>query len=152
MHLHRSVWPWRRSALVSAAAVAAACAVAVPSAPAQAAQSNGPAHSFCIWQNYDYNNEVSVHFWYYTYGNFQNYAWNYVGGNANDQASSLWNNREFDLGVNKDFNPPSGTDRYCYGGGTAISNLATRNWPDSTSENDSISAFWFSATASSCNF
>lgn len=159
MHLHRSARSWRRCALAFASALAAATAllVTVPSVAAQASQSQCPAHSFCMWQNYDYNNEVSGTFWYRTYGSVTNYAWHFVGNATNgtgfnDQATSLWNNRAYDVGVNKDYNPVSGTDRYCYGGGTALSNLVTRNWPDGSPENDSISAFWFSATSSGCNF
>jgi hypothetical protein len=159
MHLHRSARSWCLLALafVSVLAAAMALTATVPSVVAQASQSDCHSGQFCMWQNYDYNNEVSGTFWSRTYGTVSNYSWHFVGnannGNAfNDKATSLYNNRAFDVGVNKDFNPVSGTDRYCYGGGLAISNLVTRNWPDGSAENDSISAYWFSGTSSGCNF
>jgi len=105
-----------------------------------------------MWQNYNYNNTVSGGFWAYTYGNYATFTWFYVGDSANDQASSLYNNRLWRTAINIDYNPASITDRYCLAGGYTNSNLQNNRWPDGRAENDSISAFWHSTYTTSCGF
>ncbi len=164
MHPYRFTRAWHRRVLALAAALTFAW-VAVPSAAAQASTAapasalqpasigQCPAHSFCMWQNYNYNNTVSGGFWAYTLNNpWGVYNWYYVGDNANDQATSIYNARSWRTGIDKDYNPASTRDVYCLGGGYANSNLTQNRWPDGSSENDSISAFWFSTTTTSCGF
>jgi hypothetical protein len=152
MRLHRSARSWRRCALAFASALAAATAlvVTVPSGAAQASISQCKAHQFCMWQNVNYNNNQPGSFWYRTYGSYTNYAWHYVGDSFNDQASSVYNARSYKVGVNKDY-PGSSTYKYCWGGQYQNANLTTLNWPNNGGGvNDSISAWWFSGTSSSC--
>jgi hypothetical protein len=162
MRSHRLTRPWRRCALALAAALAVAWMVpsgaaqastATPAvAPSPASIGQCPAHSFCMWQNYNYNNSVSGGFWYYTYGNYALFTWFYVGDSANDQATSLYNNRAWATGINKDYNPASIDDRYCLAGGYQNADLVPYAWHDGSGENDSISAFWHSTYPSSCGF
>ena len=156
MHLHRSARWWRRCVLVCASALAAAAALAVtvPSAPAQASISQCSAHRFCMWQNYNYNNNVPGTFWYRTYGSYTNYAWHYVGNSFNDEATSVYNERAYKVGVNKDY-PGSSVYKICWPGGYKNSNLNSSTnplyWPQGGGKvNDSISSWWFSGTSSSC--
>jgi hypothetical protein len=152
MHLHRSARSWRRCALAfaSALATAGALVVTMPSVAAQASISQCHAHQFCMWQNSNYNNNVPGSFWYRTYGSYTNYAWHYVGDSFNDQASSVYNARSYKVGVNKNY-PGSATYKYCWGGQYQNANLTTLNWPGGGGGvNDSISAWWFSGTSSSC--
>jgi hypothetical protein len=164
MHPHRFTRAWHRCVLALAAALAFAW-VAAPLGTAQAStaaqtsavapmsKSQCPGHSFCMWQNYDYNNTVSGGFWSYTYNNpWGILEWYYVGDNANDKATSIFNNRGWRTGINKDVNPASTVDVYCRAGGYYDSDLVGNHWPDGSSENDSISAFWFSYDNTSCYF
>ncbi len=158
MRSHRSARSWRRCALAFASALAAAGAlvVTVPSGAAQASISQCYAHEFCMWQNYAYNNYQSGSFWFKTYGSEPNYTWHYVGNatngsSFNDQARSVYNARSYRIGVNKDDNPASSTYKLCWGGQYQNSNLLSINWPNNGGTvNDSISAYWFSGTSSSC--
>ncbi len=163
MHSHRLTHAWHGCVLALAAALTFAC-VAVPSGAAEAStaahvsvllpasRSQCPAHSFCMWQNYDWNNVVSGGFWSYTNGDYALVTWFYVGNNANDQATSIYNNRAFRTAIDIDVPPVSDTNRYCLAGGYADSNLVGNSWPGGSTENDSISAFWHSYDNNSCHF
>lgn len=154
MRSHRSARSWRRYALAfaSALAVAGALVLTVPSAPAQATITACKAHQFCMWQNYAYNNYQSGSFWSRTYGSWTNYNWHYVGNAFNDEATSVYNKRAYKVGVDRDY-PASSAYKLCWPGGYQNSNL--NNPPlyfpyDGGKVNDNISAWWFSATSSSC--
>lgn len=159
MHSRLSARSLRRCTLALASALAAAGAllVTVPSVPAQASGggiSQCKAHRFCMWSNYNYNNNVPGTFWYRTYGKYTNYTWHYVGNNINDKATSVYNARSYKVGVNKD-SPGSSVYRICWPGGYRNQNLNDPQhllmWPQGGGKvNDSISSWWFSGTSSSC--
>lgn len=164
MYFRRATRSWRRRALVLAAVLASAAAV-LSSTNAQASTAavlrplsiqaplslnDCPAHSFCLWQNYSYNNYGAGGFWAYDYNTNPHLEWLFVGAEANDQASSLYNNRAYKVGINKDANPPSALNKLCLGGGTQDSLLTEKLWPDNTEVNDSISAIWFSQNSTDC--
>jgi hypothetical protein len=172
MHFRRPARTSGLYALTLAAALAASW-VAVPSAAAQSTSTSArqrassaftPAskdqcglHDFCMWQNADYNDNQSGSFWVYPYADFTPDKWYSVNSDGNtgadNQASSVYNNRGFKVGVNKDWNPVSTTLRLCWPGNYSSNDLVTAgNWPDGSGLNDSISAIWLSDSSTSCDF
>jgi Peptidase inhibitor family I36 len=161
MPFHRYIRKWNRCLLAFASALTFAVMAASPagaeaatSTPASGRAGIGqcPASSFCMWQNSNYNTSVSGGFWAYTYGNYALYTWFYVGDSANDKASSLYNNRAWATGIDKDYNPADTTDLYCLAGHYQNANLSPYAWHDGSNENDSISAFWHATQPSNCGF
>ena len=118
-----------------------------PSDPPPSATLNPDAFSqcdnlgeLCLWRDGDYENT----FWSFIPSSWD--RWFYVGDNANDQSSSLYNNRSRCTYVNKDY-PPSGQtialpQQY------AIEHLSNWSWPDGSNMNDSISSYNFLSTSS----
>ena len=145
MDLQPFRWPGRRRMLaltvplVSAAVLAAPAAAeastqaaARPAAPAQI--SNCPQYSLCLWQNSGYGGNM----WAWENSKFPKDTDIWVGGSANDQASSYYNDRDDTSEVAKNY-PSDFPDIVIVYSGTANSNLANAKWPDGTSMNDSIS-------------
>lgn len=119
-------------AVLMALLVAAAMPVA-----ARAEEHGCASSSFCMYQNIGFGGTK----WQYTIeANNQN-QWLFVGSGANDQASSIVNNRVHSTEVDKDYNPISISNVVCFSGGQQVSLLTERDWPDLTTMNDSISAY-----------
>jgi hypothetical protein len=103
---------------------------------------NCPGHTLCTYQNANYNNSgASGTQWNFPYNSSPHLVWFYVGAAANDQISSLYNNRGWVSYVAKAC--PAGSDNYAFGGGARVANFASWSWPDGTGVNDSISALAF---------
>lgn len=159
MHPHlfrrprRSQRPRRHRVLALASVLASASALAIASsAPASAATSHPadqsspaaaaasgisqcPQYSLCLWRNVGYGGTM----WDWTNSTTPHDEWLYVGAAANDQASSLYNDRDNLSWIAKDYIPTNG-DYEVLNPGESRSNLLKWYWIDSTTENDSISA------------
>ena len=154
-HLFRRPRPHRALALTTALASAAALAISgaaqasaatsQPGSPASQAAaasaaapdsgiSNCPKYSLCLWQNSGYTGNM----WFWSWSMFPHEQDIWVGGSANDQASSLYNDRDDVSEVNKDY--PSDLNSVIVYMGSSNGNLANSKWPDGTSMNDSISS------------
>lgn len=113
------------------------------SAEAPASLSGCPGAALCLWRDSGFSGTQ----WTWRYGSHPHNQWLYVGSGANDQASSIYNNRGEVSGVAKNF-PATSPDAYCEPTHSVVRNLAGINWPDGTPENDSISSVdLFTATA-----
>jgi len=146
---HRKRRRWL--ALAAAAAVVPALTVALSSA-AQAGTlgaahraapavttPNCPNATLCTYQNKDYNNNgTSGTQWNFPYNSTPHLQWVWIGSSANDQISSLNNNRAWVSYVNK--NCPATNQTHAWAGAAHPTNLANWTWPNGTSMNDSISA------------
>jgi Peptidase inhibitor family I36 len=113
--------------LASQAAVASA---AIP----HSGISNCPQYSLCLWQNSGYTGNM----WFWSWSMTPHETGIWVGGSANDQASSLYNDRDDVSEVGKNY--PMDDDSVIIYMGSSNSNLANSKWPDGTSMNDSISS------------
>ena len=89
----------------------------------------------CLWKDSNYSGGM----WFYDTGEWGSNTWNYVGSAANDQASSVYNNRSGVSYLAKD--SPPGANTVCLPVQWATSNLANFAWPDGSNMNDSVSAF-----------
>lgn len=89
--------------------------------------------ALCLWHDGAYSGT----FWSFSSGNWD--TWFYVGSAANDQASSLYNNRSRISYVSKD-DPPS-AQTVCLPPQFAVQHLSNFVWPDGSNMNDSISAY-----------
>lgn len=98
-----------------------------------------PQYSLCLWRDAGYDGTM----WHWTNSASPKNTWISVNteGNtgANDQASSLYNDRDDYSGVAKNY-PATSPDGYFEVPGNQINNLAGLYWPDGTKENDSISS------------
>ncbi len=100
---------------------------------------NCPNATLCAYQNKDYNNNgASGTQWNYPYNSTPHLQWVWIGSSANDQFSSLNNNRAWVSYVNKSC--PAGNQTHAWAGGAHPSNLQNWTWPDGTNMNDTISA------------
>jgi hypothetical protein len=95
-----------------------------------------PYNALCLWHDGGYSGT----FWVEKEDNHQVNAW-YELGDANDNVSSLYNNRSKATYIDKDW-PPTG-EIECLPQQFAISALGngTWHWPDGSSMNDSITSF-----------
>lgn len=148
MDLQPFRWPGRRRMLaltvplVSAAVLAAPAAAeastqaaARPAAPAQI--SNCPQYSLCLWQNSGYGGNM----WAWENSKFPKDTDIWVGGSANDQASSYFNDRDDISGIAKNYPVKSGDRDYqSLSSGAEAYNLAGQDWPDGSGMNDSVSS------------
>jgi hypothetical protein len=100
---------------------------------------NCPSATLCTYQNSDYNNNgASGTQWNFPYNSTPHLQWVWIGSSANDQISSLHNNRAWISYVNKDC--PASNQSYAWAGGSAPKNLQNWSWPNGNNMNDSISA------------
>lgn len=97
-----------------------------------------PRDGLCLWQNVGYEGD----YWYYNQRGYSHNSWHYVGSYANDQASSIYNQRTEGTLVGKNM-PPSMPDEVCIVYQAAYGNLTAYAWPDGSTMNDSISSFNF---------
>lgn len=127
----------------ASARTAPATAAAGPVVPAVGTPSC-PGSTFCMWQDLNYgNNGNSVHY-FYGFNNYSANQWHYVGGNANDQASSIYANRAWTTAFAVDFPVNTSTTQWaCLLGGHSVGNLVNQEWRNHVNMNDSISAFYF---------
>jgi Peptidase inhibitor family I36 len=126
---------------VSAERASVTANVALP-----ASMSQCPNHSLCLWHDSGFAGTL----WVRTYGNVSSNTWLWLGSSSfNDQASSLYNKREYSSGVDKNY-PANSPDSYCFDGGVSFNNLANVPWPDGTTMNDSISSYYLSSTTTGC--
>lgn len=95
-----------------------------------------PQYYFCMWADSNYGGYIESYS-----GNDS--SWTYVGAYFNDQASSIWNERNNASWVDADY--PAASRDACIGGGGGwyYKNLANWGWQQNqTSANDSISSYW----------
>jgi hypothetical protein len=128
---------------------------AAASQPTMAAVSNSAAQplvgscasaSLCLWRDSGWGGTR----WTFTFGHYTSNAWIYVGNGANDQASSLFNNRAWVSGIAADL-PVQTNGWACVRGGSSAENLQNFSWRKGVNMNDSISAFDLSTgTISNC--
>jgi hypothetical protein len=79
----------------------------------------------------------------YNYDNNPHNQWTFVGGQQNDVAEAIDNNREWITSVAK--NSPVDAQWACDEG--AVSDLFNRSWPNGTGAANSISAFLMTTSA-----
>jgi hypothetical protein len=60
---------------------------------------SGSAHNLCLWNNGDWYGTI----WRYNQANYHSDMWWYVGDKANDQAGSIFNDREHTAWVGRDW-------------------------------------------------
>lgn len=94
------------------------------------------AMDFCGWENAGYTGTL----WFWSLKDYPPNEWLGVGKAANDQISSIYNNRTNSTYVDKDM-PPTSPDEVCISEQEVYSNLINYTWPDGSSANDSISSF-----------
>jgi hypothetical protein len=149
------------SALMSAGVLtglSAAPAAAQPQVIRPATVHNCPSSTLCLYQNKDYNLNGGSQ-WNFAYSNRPHDTWIYVGDAANDQATSLVNNRTFEssFAENKiQIDPGSCADVEGNGGNESFSagpaDLSPVRWSDGSKMNDSISAVMLkSSNYTTCN-
>ena len=97
--------------------------------------------NLCLWRDSNYSGGE----WFYNENNFGTNHWLFVGPDANDQASSVYNNRSKVTYLGKD--SPPGTNIVCLPVQWATSNLSAFAWPDGSNMNDSVSSFNFLSIA-----
>lgn len=108
---------------------------------------NCPSSTLCTYQNKDYNNNgASGTQWNFAYNSTPHLQWVWVGSAANDQISSLHNNRAWISYVNK--NCPANNQSVAFAGGAAPKDLTTWLWPDGSQVNDKISAIAMGTSSS----
>lgn len=122
-----------QGAATNPAAKAASTTVSIPNVLPSCAS-----FTLCTFHDSDYQGTR----WDYPYFQEPHGTCFYVGNAANDQISSLYNNRENRTDYNKDYPSSVGL----FGGvnaGGAYSNLVNQQWPDGSPQNDSISCILF---------
>jgi len=97
--------------------------------------------AFCAWQNAGYSGT----FWWYGISFMSEDTWydiTYGNAGANDQISSLYNNRTNSTYINKDWLPGPGNNTDCVVSQGVVSDLSGSQykWPDGSNLNDSISS------------
>jgi hypothetical protein len=113
-------------------------------------KSQCPGHSLCLWQNASYNPNGGG-FWFWTFGQVAADRFHYVGDNANDKASALFNNRVWAAGIAGDFPATHNLNRVgCLLGLASYPNLANNIWNDGSSVNDSISSYELASNPNDC--
>jgi Peptidase inhibitor family I36 len=138
----------RRPSLIATASLMSIGLLASVPASAQTARAGAAArpdslsscgaHTLCLWENSGYSGTQ----WSYAYADYAHDSWIYVGAAANDQASSLYNNRGDYSDISKNSPPSSnGQTQACVQPGDSVSDLANYEWTNGTAMNDSISAF-----------
>lgn len=103
--------------------------------PLSLANCSGTGQNLCLWKDSNYSGGM----WYFNTGEWGSNVWRYVGDAANDQASSVYNNRSYVSYLAKD--SPPGANTVCLPVQWATSNLSSFGWPDGSNMNDSVSAF-----------
>jgi hypothetical protein len=91
---------------------------------------------FCGWENAGYSGTL----WSWSIKDYPANTWFGVGKAANDQISSIYNNRTNSTYIDKDF-PPTSPDEACISEQEVYSDLSDYTWADGSSANDSISSF-----------
>ena len=94
-----------------------------------------PQYSLCLWRNVGFGGTL----WYWSNSQHAHNVWIYVGGGANDQASSLYNDRDDWSEVAKNY-PANQPDINLESPGSYEGNLVALDWPDGSDMNDSISS------------
>jgi hypothetical protein len=82
------------------------------------------ASTFCMWNNINYTGTR----WSYPYADYSHNSWIWVGGGANDQAASIYANREYSTGIAQN-NPPGSGGTSCFVGPGGYSDLYGYRWP-----------------------
>ena len=113
-----------------------------------AVQSACPAYSLCLWQNINFNDNAAGSFWSYSFFTNPDATWDYVGPRAEDQASSLFNNRDLPTVVSDSLRGEGLQQGIAPD--TEYSNLTNNFWPPdyTKSMNDTIASFYFCETDS----
>jgi len=117
-----------------------------------------PSSTLCLFQNHDFNMNGGSQ-WNFAYSTRPHDSWIYVGDGANDQTTSLLNNRTFDsaFAENKvQIFMDSCVDVAGNGGDESqtgqIFDLSISRWSDGSKMNDSISAVLLkSSNYTTCN-
>jgi hypothetical protein len=125
-----------------------AVSLALPAVSA-AGKSACPSSALCLWQNYAYGGIQ----WTYSINSWPQDQWDYVGGEANDRTSSLYNNRVHAALISQNANPATeGGGIACVAPGQSYEDLSGLAWPQSNdSANDSISGFVLYSNVASCS-
>jgi len=93
-------------------------------------------YALCMWQTAGYSGD----FYWWTESTVPQNTWTYVGDNANDTISAIYNHRVHSSYISADFPPAS--RQACLPTEFAASNLSGYDWPGTSSNmNDSISGF-----------
>lgn len=118
-------------------------------ASSSAAKSSCPSSALCLWQNYAYGGSQ----WTFSINSWPQDQWDYVGGEANDRASSVYNNRVHAALIAQNANPATeGGGIACLNPGQSYEDLAEWHWPQNfNSANDSVSGFVLYSSVSSCS-
>jgi hypothetical protein len=134
--------------LTPAVLILTAASLAWP-ALASAAKSSCPSSSLCLWQDYAYSGTQ----WTFSISSWPQDQWDYVGGEANDRASALFNNRVHAALIGQNANPATeGGGIACINPGQSYEDLAEWHWPQNfASANDSVSGFVLYSEVSSCS-
>jgi hypothetical protein len=91
-------------------------------------------NGLCLWHDSGYSGTL----WVEKESTHITNAWYHLG-NAEDQVSSLYNNRTKATYIDKDY--PPGGQTVCLPQQYALSNLKNWAWPNGSNMNDSISSF-----------
>jgi hypothetical protein len=118
------------------------------SATPMAVPSGCGAHALCLYQNSNYNAAGGT-LWQYVYGSVPADTWEYVGAAANDQTSSWYNNRIWNMAIAEN-SPPGTGGAACYGGPEGVPDLSSYGWGNGDSLNDSISSYQLRSNATTC--
>lgn len=94
--------------------------------------------NFCMWHDSSYMGTM----WTWNTNKNSHNTWLYVGSAANDQASSLFNERSYVTYVDIDYPASIGTQyEKCWGPNVQVANLGPYEWPGtSLTMNDDISS------------
>src|ERR1700677_4316700 len=102
-----------------AALLLAMTSLAVPAVSA-AGKSSCESSALCLWENYAYGGKQ----WTYSISYWPQNQWDYVGGEANDTVSALYNNRVHAALVGQNANPQTeGGGIACISPGQSYENL-----------------------------
>jgi Peptidase inhibitor family I36 len=128
----------RRLIGLALATAAAAPLILVMSGVAEAnTPPNCPSSTLCTYQNAQYNQNGGTQ-WNFPYSSTPHQTWTWVGTQANDKISSLYNNRAWVSYFGK--NCPVDSQTYAFVGGEKVQDLTGWQWPNGSGMNDTTSA------------
>lgn len=131
--------------LVALVGVSLSVAALAAAPAAVAAKSSCGGSSWCMWENAYYEGTL----WTYSIGSYPQNKWFYVGGDANDEASSTFNNRVHNTWVSENWEPSGGI--VCTTPGGSKENLREWKWPQNENNaNDTISSLDLEESGTSC--